>query len=230
MAPLKGRPTPILSVLQRRRDHRRETKRKWTSCFLPGIRYSASKSRPNWLACMASTQGNASTDRHAEGGTASPVSPLGPAKDTSARGSVTKNTPQSRNHGAARSRRSAPASTDALPLDRRRRPSNPDASEEPGDKPQIVPRGHMRQRRIYKKERASRRLAGQVPEFGLLAGRGETQSFYKASLQSSNTRKMSSKGARNGRLLKKPTAEGAKPQGISKYGQKRTNRSKRSMR
>ncbi|KAK0631004.1 hypothetical protein B0T17DRAFT_237366 [Bombardia bombarda] len=75
----------------------------------------------------------AGTDRHAEGGVApqAQASPLRPAKDTPARGSrVMKNAPQSRSHGAARSRRSAPTSTEARPPNRRRRPSKPDAFKE----------------------------------------------------------------------------------------------------
>ncbi|KAK0628686.1 hypothetical protein B0T17DRAFT_614569 [Bombardia bombarda] len=169
----------------------------------------------------------AGTDRHAEGGVVpqAQASPLRPAKDTPAHSSrATKNAPQRRSPRAARSRRSAPKPAEALP------PNKPDASEELSDKTQVIPQGHRRQRRAYKKARASRRLAGEPPEFGLLSGRGETRSLYEASLQLSNTRKTSSPGARNGRLSKKPTAKGAKPQGILKSRQAGTGHSKRSAR
>lgn len=125
------------------------------------------------------------------------ASPPRPPKDTRARGSrATKNAPQRRSYRTAPSRRSAPTTAAALPPDRRRRPSKPDASEELSDKTQVVPQAHRRQRRTHHKERESRRLRKQLPEFGLL---GETQSFHNASL------------ARNGRLSKKPAAKGAKP-------------------
>jgi hypothetical protein len=172
----------------------------------------------------------AGTDRHVEGGVAPQAqsSPLRPAKDTPACGSrATKKAPQRRSPRAARSRRSAPTTAEALPPNRRRRPSKPDAFEELSDKTQVIPQGHRRQRRTYQKERESRRLAGQLPEFGLL---GETQSLYDASLQLSNARKTSSPGVRNGRLSKKPTVKGAKPQGILKSRQAGTGRSKRSAR
>ncbi|KAK0655243.1 hypothetical protein B0T16DRAFT_8130 [Cercophora newfieldiana] len=172
----------------------------------------------------------AGTDRHAGGGVApqAQASPLRPAKDTPARGSrATKNALQRRSLRTARSRRSAPTPVEALPPNRRRRPSKPDTSEELSDKTQVIPQGHRRQRRTYQKERESRRLAGQLPEFGLL---GETQSLYNASLQLSNTRKTSSPGVRNGRLSKKPTPKAAMPQGILKSGQAGTGRSKRSSR
>ncbi|KAH8746081.1 hypothetical protein F5883DRAFT_585880 [Diaporthe sp. PMI_573] len=172
----------------------------------------------------------AGTDRHAGGGVApqAQASPLRLAKDTPARDSrATKNAPQRHSLRAARSRRSAPTPAEAPPPNRRRRPSKPHASEELSDKTQVIPQGHRRQRRTYQKERESRRLAGQLPEFGLL---GETQSLYDASLQLSNARKTSSPGVRNGRQSKKPTVKGAKPQGVSKYGQGGTGRSKRSVR
>ncbi|KAH6630540.1 hypothetical protein B0J18DRAFT_488317 [Chaetomium sp. MPI-SDFR-AT-0129] len=86
-----------------------------------------------------------------------------------------------------------------------------------------------RQRRTYRKERESRRLAGQLPEFGLL---GETESLHDSSSRSLNInmRKTSSPGVRTRQLSKKSTAKGAKPQGISKNRQGGTDPSKRPMR
>ncbi|KAK3692871.1 hypothetical protein B0T22DRAFT_436099 [Podospora appendiculata] len=83
----------------------------------------------------------------------------------------------------------------------RRRPSGPDVLEALGDNTRIVP-PHRRQRKRYEKERASRRLAKQPPEFA-----------------PSSTVKASRPDPRSKRLSKKPTAiavKGAKPQGITK--------------
>ncbi|KAK0627076.1 hypothetical protein B0T14DRAFT_493274 [Immersiella caudata] len=126
------------------------------------------------------------------------ASPLHPVKTLARDSRATKNASQRRSLRAARS---APTTAEDLPPNRRRRPSKLHAAEKLSDKTQP--------------QRGSRRLAGQLPEFGLL---GETQSLYGTSLQLSNARKMSSPGARNGRLLKKPTAKGAEPQGVLKIG------------
>lgn len=194
-------------------------------------KWTLSRTEQNELARMYGFgPRQAGTDRYTEGGLPpqAQASPPRPAKDTRARGSrATKNAPQRRSPRPARSRRSAPTTAEALPPDRRPRPSKSTATEELSNKAQVIPQGHRRQRRVYQKERESRRLAGQLPEFGLL---GETQSLYDASLQLSKTRKRSSTGARNNQLPTKPTAKGAKPQGISKHGRVETSRSKKSVR
>ncbi|KAK3333600.1 hypothetical protein B0T19DRAFT_130748 [Cercophora scortea] len=97
---------------------------------------------------------------------------------------------------------------------RMRGPSKPDVPEEVCDTTRIAPQ-RRRQRRVYEKERASRRLAKQPPEFGMLPGRGA------ASLQQlpSSTPKASGPSLRGNRVSKKTTAavvKGAKPQGISR--------------
>ncbi|CAJ2508216.1 Uu.00g094020.m01.CDS01 [Anthostomella pinea] len=65
------------------------------------------------------------------------------------------------------------AHTQALPPDRGRGPSNLDSNI------RTEPQPRNRQRKTYKKERASRRLAGQLPEYGMLLGRGEAEPLYK---------------------------------------------------
>ncbi|KAH8742430.1 hypothetical protein F5883DRAFT_442354 [Diaporthe sp. PMI_573] len=179
-----------------------------------------------------------STDEGAESEVVSQprASPARPAKGTSRKtrsGRITKNAPQrqSDSRRGTRSRQSAPTSAEALPPDQGRGPSKPNALEELSDNTRTAPQRRRRQRKTYEKERASRRLAGQVPEFGMLPERGETRPVYKASLrQPSNICKTSSSGPRSGRLSKKPTvAKGAKPQGISKSKQDGAGHLKRSM-
>lgn len=166
----------------------------------------------------------------------SQASPPRPANDTSRKtrsGRITKNAPQRQSDGrrSTRSRQIAQTCVETLPPDRRCDLSKADAIEEPGDNTLTAPARRRRQRKIYNKERESRRLAGQPPEFVILPGRGETPPFYRVSLrQPSNTRKTSSLGPRSGRLSKKsPVAKGAKPQGISKSKQDGTRRPKRSV-
>lgn len=85
-----------------------------------------------------------------------------------------------------------------------------------------------RQRKAYKKERASRRLAGVSPELDMLPDRGNTPPLYKTLRKSSSTCKPNSSSTHGNALLKKlTTVEGAKPQGISRSRQAKTNRSKR---
>lgn len=190
------------------------------------------------------------------------------AKDTSRKtrsGRIRKKTPQSGSSGDIRSRQSAPTRTEALPPDQKRNLPRPDILEKSGGNAQAAPQRRKRQRKTYQRERISRRLAGQLPEFGMLLGRGEAPPLYEAALrQPQNTRKASSSGevqggrtdapagtrtrtneegagpqaslhtrqheqpglgarqpgARDRRLLKKPTAiRGARPQGISKSRQ-----------
>ncbi|KAK4129992.1 hypothetical protein BT67DRAFT_446102 [Trichocladium antarcticum] len=89
-----------------------------------------------------------------------------------------------------------------------------------------APKHHRTQRKTYQKERASRRLAGRPPEFGMLLGRGETQPLPEAApRQSRLTRTTSSPGARN-RRSQNTRVKGAKPPGISKSKQAGTRRSK----
>jgi hypothetical protein len=76
-----------------------------------------------------------------------------------------------------------------------------------------------RQRKTYTKERASRRLAGKLPEHGMLPGRGDARPLQNASLpSSSNTApQMRSLDTRTGKAPRKlATIAGSKPQGISK--------------
>ena len=84
----------------------------------------------------------------------------------------------------------------------------------PGDRT-TLPQRRKGQRKIYKKERASRRLAGEEPEYGMLLGGGGTQH---------SARRRSGSGRRSGRLSKWPTAfSSEKSQGIVKSrGESRT--------
>jgi hypothetical protein len=85
---------------------------------------------------------------------------------------------------------------------------------------------NTRQRKVYKQERGSRRLAGHLPEYGMLPKRGEPAPPYEPP---SNTRKPNPSGPRSRASSKKSIAvKGAKPRGISKSGREGTNRPKRS--
>ncbi|RYP53068.1 hypothetical protein DL768_001845 [Monosporascus sp. mg162] len=81
-------------------------------------------------------------------------------------GRITKNAPQrqSGSRRGTRSRQSAPTRAEALPPARRRSPSTPEVLEELGDDTLTAPQHCRRQRKTYRKERASRRLAGELPE------------------------------------------------------------------
>ncbi|KAI1755782.1 hypothetical protein F4782DRAFT_550895 [Xylaria castorea] len=69
------------------------------------------------------------------------------------------------------------------------------------------PQRRKRQRKTYEKERTSRRLAGQSPEFGLLPKRGDEPQPYEASSRRAATiDKTNSSGLRSGRVSKKPAA------------------------
>ncbi|KAL8941496.1 MAG: hypothetical protein Q9211_001801 [Gyalolechia sp. 1 TL-2023] len=81
------------------------------------------------------------------------------------------------------------------------------------------------QHKTYQKERASRRLAGQPPEFGMLLGRGEAPSQYQTSWkQPSGTRSTSRLGTRA--LSTGPTVKGTEPQRVSKSRKAKTKRPK----
>ncbi len=113
------------------------------------------------------------------------------------------------------------AHTEALPLDHG--PSDPDDSTRTG------PQHCSRQRKTYRKEGASRRLVGKLPEYGMLLGQGEAEPLYKdSSQQPSNTRQASNSSRRRGKLSKKPAVvKSVKPQAVLKSGQARTGRLKR---
>ncbi|KAI3325936.1 hypothetical protein HD806DRAFT_520658 [Xylariaceae sp. AK1471] len=99
--------------------------------------------------------------------------------------------------------KNAPTHCGASLPDRWHRPSQPDTLEELGDNAQTAPQRHNRQRKTYKKERASRRLAGELPD----------RSIYKASLrQPLKTGQVSGSSCRNSKLSKKLVAmRSAKP-------------------
>ncbi|TRX98420.1 hypothetical protein FHL15_000494 [Xylaria flabelliformis] len=94
--------------------------------------------------------------------------------------------------------------------------NRPMAIEELGDRPTLVeepedeampapPQRRKRQRKTYEKERTSRRLAGQLPEFGLLPEQGEEPQPYKApTRRAATTNKMDCLRPRSERISKKP--------------------------
>ncbi|KAI0458448.1 hypothetical protein F5B21DRAFT_431729 [Xylaria acuta] len=72
---------------------------------------------------------------------------------------------------------------------------------------QMPPQRRRRQRKTYEKERTSRRLAGQSPEFGLLPERGEEPRPYEPSSRRAATiGRTNISGPRSGRISKKPAA------------------------
>ncbi|KAK3326540.1 hypothetical protein B0H66DRAFT_163613 [Apodospora peruviana] len=83
-------------------------------------------------------------------------------------------------------------------------------------------------RKTFTKERMSRRLARQPPEFGMLLGRGETRPVGVVPLrQPSAKRKTSNPGPRNAKKSRTP-AKNAKPQGVSKAKKPGPGRPKKS--
>jgi hypothetical protein len=82
---------------------------------------------------------------------------------------------------------------------------------------------NTRQQKVYKKERASQRLAHEPPQFGMFAEQSVTPLLYKPPLRTLNASKPISSGLCNRAPLKSTVAKGAKPQGISKSGRKGTN-------
>ncbi|KAK0703515.1 hypothetical protein B0T26DRAFT_744314 [Lasiosphaeria miniovina] len=111
----------------------------------------------------------------------------------------------------------------ASPSDRRRRPPERDMPEKLRDNTRTPPQHQRRQCKTYKKERSSRRQAGEAPGYGMLGG--ETRTSLRQLL---NTRRTSSSGPSSGRLSKKPTAAGnVKLQGIVKSRQTGTGYPKR---
>jgi hypothetical protein len=90
-------------------------------------------------------------------------------------------------------------------------------TSEPGRTAAPVPKPRKRQAKIYKKERQSRRIVGDPPEFGMLPKRGEPAPQYDPpSRYYSNTRKPNSSSARSHALSRKKSiaVKGAKPQGF----------------
>lgn len=138
-----------------------------------------------------------------------------PAHDTGRKtrsGRVSKQSAQRRTD--ARSPRSESARAGASP------PSGPgprrlDPESNTGVGSTVQPR--KGQRKVYQKERASRRLAGQLPEFGMLPGRGEPAPLVEAPLQASPRTATTRKSAPRGKKMPQAQAEsGAKPRGVSK--------------
>ena len=156
-----------------------------------------------------------------------------------------------------RSRRTAPTLAHALIADRRsKRARASDVVDKPDESTAQVPRKarktqpkvdkrasdavqdiddrglqskphNTRQRKVYKQERGSRRLAGRLPEYGMLPKRGEPAPPYEPP---SNIRKPNPSGPRSRASSKKKSiaVKGAKPRGISKSGREGTNRPKGS--
>ncbi|KIM93092.1 hypothetical protein OIDMADRAFT_36026 [Oidiodendron maius Zn] len=90
----------------------------------------------------------------------------------------------------------------------------------------LQPKHHnRRQRKAYRKERASRRLAHEPPQFGMFAEQNEILPLREPqSRNRSNASKPNSLGPRNCAPSKSIKTKGAKHQGISKSGRKKTNR------
>ncbi|KAI0185579.1 hypothetical protein EV127DRAFT_396591 [Xylaria flabelliformis] len=148
-----------------------------------------------------------STERHSS--VSSPQAKDTPHKTLSGR--ITKNAPKQRRNGrkSIANQQPASSSTEVLPPGPRRKPPRPNVLGELGSNTQAAT-GLRKPRKKYTKERASRRLAGKLPEFGMLPERSvmKAQSSYRASLQQSpNTRKVGCGSS------KKLTAQIAKPQG-----------------
>ncbi|KAI0448357.1 hypothetical protein F5B21DRAFT_522199 [Xylaria acuta] len=144
-------------------------------------------------------------------------------------GRVTKNASKKQGNGRKTTARqqSAPKHEEAQPPSPGRSSSQPNILVELGTNTQaaIGPQRGRKPRKTYTKERASRRLTGQLPEFGILPGGGErkAESFYKASPpQPLNTR-------RTGRNASKKSAavQSSKPQGISASGKPGRGRPKK---
>jgi hypothetical protein len=150
-------------------------------------------------------------------------------------GRITKNTTQSQGigNGQTLSRQAVPTPAEALTPDCRlkRLRQVSDMVGEPDNSPPQVPRKpHKKQRKVYKQERESRRLAGHLPEFGLLPKRGEPAPPYETLLRCpSNTRNPNPLGHRSRASSKQSIAvKCAKPQGISKSRREETYSLKRS--
>lgn len=127
-------------------------------------------------------------------------------------GRVTKKSAQSRTD--ARSPRSGTAQAGASPPSGPRpRRRDPEINTGAGS----VVQPCKGQRKVYQKERASRRLAGQLPEFGMLPDRGEPAPLVEAPPRDSPRTGTTRKPAPRGKKLSQAQAErGGKPRGVSK--------------
>ncbi|CZR51441.1 uncharacterized protein PAC_01317 [Phialocephala subalpina] len=95
----------------------------------------------------------------------------------------------------------------------------------------LQPKHHStRQRKVYEKERASRRLAREPPQFGMFAEQSVAPPLHEPLVRNPlNASQPNSSSLRNRAPPKKSiAAKGAKPRGISKSGREGTNRPKRS--
>jgi len=140
-------------------------------------------------------------------------------RTTSGRITKSATVPQRRSGGrrGGRATQAVLRSAESPPSDRQRRSSRNTVPNEHLNNRQTAAQDCRKPRKTYKKERASRRLAGQQPEFGMLPEQGETARPYEDSRQRSNTRNLGSSGPRSSRLRKEPSkVKGAEPQGISK--------------
>jgi hypothetical protein len=106
-----------------------------------------------------------------------------------------------------------------------------DRSKPDNSAAEVPPTPRKRQAKVYKKERESRRLAGNSPEFGMLPKRGEPAPPHKPlSRYPSNTHKPnpSSPCSHASSKKKSMAVKGATPRGISKSKREETTCSKRS--
>ncbi|KAI1178859.1 hypothetical protein F4777DRAFT_535915 [Nemania sp. FL0916] len=125
------------------------------------------------------------------------------AKGTSHRtrsGRIVKNTSPTQDRGRTRLRRLAPTDIELSPPNQEPVPAQPSTAMEPEDSSrQAAIRRRRGQRKTYVKQRASRRLAGQPPEFGGLRKRGETPLRNAPSPQPSHPRRRGRPSRRGGR-------------------------------
>ncbi|GAP89463.1 putative macrophage mannose receptor 1 [Rosellinia necatrix] len=134
----------------------------------------------------------------------------------------------SRKVRSGRVAKAAPNHSNAPSRNRSLRTVKPGISEELGSNAAAAPQDPHRQRKVYTKERMSRRLAGQSPEYGMLPARGEPEPPRQwAPPRPSNTRQLGNKGRYGDKPSKKPaTARSAKSQAVSKPTQARAPRLK----
>lgn len=92
------------------------------------------------------------------------------------------------------------------------------------------PQSRRKRQKEYEKTRSSRRIAGQLPEFGLLPNRGDAPLPYEGLTQvAPQPSKTSGPDLRSRRRPDRPmTTKSAKPRGISKPVQEKASCSKRS--
>ena len=151
-------------------------------------------------------------------------------KDISRRtrgGGITKNTAQIQSvvNRGTRSRRAAPTSAKLSMIGRRpKRARASNVADEPDSSVAQTKPHKTRQPKVYKKERASRRLAGKAPEYHMLLNGGTAPWLHEnPSRHPPKSRKR--KGPSNKKSMQ---VNGAKPRGISKSGHTGTKRLKKS--